>query len=330
MKSRLDNYFKKYVDEFVFLELMPEFVKRERLDFMRKVPMPVKKEHLKELSEEGSIKFKYFTDGMTDILGIDPEFKYRTQYITFLRYINKNIVQAIAVSAVKEAQDGKLVHAAIMLRGALAIDSYDPDALYNYMLVCRNLYVTFDDKQKVSDFKSEVFELLELLEEVKPDFPMTYYYLGYAHVNAGRYAEAERAWKKFTMLSEPCEELDEIKERISDLAVPVHIEEGYRNVIAGNYEKGLEILSQYKDNESLQKWWPLNYYLGVANSRIGKYDQAIEYFKKALKEAPSSIEILQEMTIAYNAVSDEVNAEKYMKKIEMVKKNQEKDKDVWD
>ncbi len=330
MKSRIDKYFKKYLDDFVFLELMPEYVKRERLDFMRRVPMPVKRDQLKELSEEGRIDFKYFIDGMIDILGLDPEFKYRTQYITFLRYIDKNIVKAAASSAIKEALDGKLVHAAIILRGALAISPYDPDALYNYMLVCRNLYVTFDDRQKVADFKAEVFEVLELLKEVKPDFSMTYYYLGYAHVNAGRYAEAEKAWQKFTLLSEPCDELNEIRERLSDLKIPVHIEEGYQNIIGGNYEKGLEILNQYKDNAALQSWWPLNYYLGVAHSRIGKLSAAIEYFKKALKEAPSSIEILQEMTAAYNASGDEVNAEKYRRKIEMVKKNHEKDKNAWD
>ena len=54
MNNRLDKYFSEYLDQFVFLELMPEYVKRERLDFMRNVPMPIKKEHLKELAgEEG-------------------------------------------------------------------------------------------------------------------------------------------------------------------------------------------------------------------------------------------------------------------------------------
>ena len=47
MNNRLDKYFSEYLDQFVFLELMPEYVKRERLDFMRNVPMPIKKEHLK-------------------------------------------------------------------------------------------------------------------------------------------------------------------------------------------------------------------------------------------------------------------------------------------
>ena len=35
MNNRLDKYFSEYLDQFVFLELMPEYVKRERLDFMR-------------------------------------------------------------------------------------------------------------------------------------------------------------------------------------------------------------------------------------------------------------------------------------------------------
>ena len=44
MIDRLDKYFKKYLDNYVFLELMPHYIKREHLDFMRGVPMPVKKD----------------------------------------------------------------------------------------------------------------------------------------------------------------------------------------------------------------------------------------------------------------------------------------------
>lgn len=43
MNNRLDKYFSEYLDQFVFLELMPEYVKRERLDFMRNVPDADKK-----------------------------------------------------------------------------------------------------------------------------------------------------------------------------------------------------------------------------------------------------------------------------------------------
>ena len=67
MIDRLDKYFKKYLDNYVFLELMPHYIKREHLDFMRNVPMPVKKEYLKELAGKDEIHFQYFIEGMIDL-----------------------------------------------------------------------------------------------------------------------------------------------------------------------------------------------------------------------------------------------------------------------
>lgn len=323
MDNRLDKYFSEYLDNYVFLELMPEYVKRERLDFMRNVPMPIKKEYLKELTGENGVKFQYFIEGMVDLIGIDPGFRYVTQYVNFLRYVNKNMAKNLTSIAIGLAKEKKLNHAAILLRAALRIDGRDPDALYNYMLVCRNLYNEGEDDEYIADFKAEVFESLLKLKDVRPEFHMTYYYLGYAYINAGKYGDAWREWQKFMELCGPGEERSEISNRLRELEIPVKVEQGYMDVVNGRWEEGLAVLEAYKDEDTLKGWWPISYYIGVGYSRTGRHREAIEILKKALFENPSGAEIMAELVIAYNAVGDEVNAEKYRRKIEVVRKNRQ-------
>lgn len=323
MNNRLDKYFREHLDQFVFLELMPEYVRRERLDFMRNVPMPVRREHLKELAGKDGIKFQYFIEGMAYVIGADSEFPYRSQYANFMKYLNRDIVKNLVSLGIHQAKENDLESAAIILRAALRMDGEDPDALYNYMLVCRNLYSEGDDAEYIADFKTEVFESLLKLREVKPEFPMTYYFLGFAYVNAGKYGDAQREWKHFISLSVPGDEYTEIKKRLSELEIPVRVEQGYMDVINGRWEQGLAVLEAYKDDELMKDWWPMSYYLGVGYSRTGRYEEAAEVLKKALHENPSGAEIMAELVIVCNALGDEVNAEKYKKKMEVVRRNRE-------
>lgn len=319
MNNRLDKHLMKYLDDYVFLELMPEYVKRERLDFMRGVPMPVKKDMVGALAKNKGIEFKYFTMGMVNVIGMNPSFKYVSQYVNFLNYVNKDIVPSMVMVGMEQAKMSELEPACITLRAALVIDPDNVDAMYNYMLVCRNLYLESDDKQFVTDFKTEVFESLLKLKELAPDFAMTYYYLGFAYLNSGKYREAQGEWDRFLHISGPCSERLEIRDRLRDIEDPVKIEKGYNDVINGKWHEGLVVLEQYKDTDKME-WWPLPYYLGVGYSRTERYNEAVDMLKQALKGNPSSAEIMAELVIAHNALGDEVNAEKYKKKIDILRK----------
>lgn len=319
MNNRLDKHLMKYLDDYVFLELMPEYVKRERLDFMRGVPMPVKKDMVGALAKNKGIEFKYFTMGMVNVIGMNPSFKYVSQYVNFLNYVNKDIVPSMVMVGMEQAKMSELEPACITLRAALVMDPDNVDAMYNYMLVCRNLYLESDDKQFVTDFKTEVFESLLKLKELAPDFAMTYYYLGFAYLNAGKYREAQGEWDRFLHISGPCSERLEIRDRLRDIEDPVKIEKGYNDVINGKWHEGLAVLEQYKDTDKME-WWPLPYYLGVGYSRTERYNEAVDMLKQALKGNPSSAEIMAELVIAHNALGDEVNAEKYKKKIDILRK----------
>jgi tetratricopeptide (TPR) repeat protein len=319
LNDRLDKYFAKYLEGYVFLELMPDYVKRERLDFMRHVPLPVKKEQVGGLTGDKGIEFKHFTIGMINIMGINPSFRFVPQYVNFLNYINKDIEKAIVLVGIEQAKSFDLERACITFRAALVIDPDNVDALYNYMLVCRNLYLGSTDNAYTADFKMEVFESLLRLKELTPDFDKTYYYLGFAYINAGKYREAQNEWQKFVQLSGPCRERLEIRDRLNEIEDPIRIEQGYNCVISGRWNEGLEILETYIDTDKME-WWPLPYYLGVGYSRTGRYQEALKMLKQALQGNPSSAEIMAELVIANNALGDEVNAEKYKKKLDILKK----------
>lgn len=317
MDDRLNKYFAKYADDYVFLELMPDYIKKEHLDFMRNVPMPVKRSVVTDLADDQGIEFKYFTMGMINMLGIDPQFEYASKYVTFLKFINPHIGKVIDDVGVGLAQAEHLDEACITFRAALSLDPDDLDALYNYVLVCINMYNKSEDNDYTADFKTEVFETLIHMKAAHPDFDRTYYYLGFAYLNAGRYTMAEREWEEFLRLSGPGDQRKEIEERISGMEDAVRIEKAYHDVIGGKWEKGLQVLEEYKGTEMMD-WWPLSYYLGVGYSRTGRYKEALQMLKYAVKKNPSSPEICAELVIVNNALGDEVNAEKYRRKLKIL------------
>lgn len=318
MNDRLDKYLMHHMEDIVFLEFMPDYVKREHLDYMRNVPVPVKKDVVGNLAGNNGIEFYHFVMGMINVIGIRPSFEYASKYISFLKHLHSDIADTAVRVGLGLAQANDLEKACIHLRAALVMDPDNVDALYNYMLVCRNLYLQSDENAYIADFKSEVFESLLALKELKPDFAMTYYYLGFVYINAGKYEEAQREWTEYMRISEPGRERLEIQDRLKELTDPVRIEQGYTDIMSGQWEKGLAVLEEYMETDLMDEWWPLPYYIGVGYNRTGRNQEAVGMLKKALKGNPSSAEIMAELVIANEALGDEVNAQKYRNKIKIV------------
>lgn len=121
---------------------------------------------------------------------------------------------------------------------------------------------------------------------------------------------------------------EEIAERLVALEKPVEIEKGYNLVISGRYEEGIRALSPYKEGE-FASWWPLWFYLGTAYGELGETEEAIACFTEVLKYAPSNIESMEELVKLYEKTGNAEKAEKYKKKIGVVKDNREKDRILW-
>lgn len=148
---------------------------------------------------------------------------------------------------------------------------------------------------------------------------------------------------------------EEIRMRLDSLKEPVEIEKGYNMVLSGRYAEGIEKLSEYKEGK-FADWWPLWYYLGVAynqlseieaRSRIGSdgsetgeacegdgnivngrdfAQKAAEHFLHVLKLSPSNIETMEELVGLYRRLGDTEKADKYERKIRVVKDNAAQDR----
>jgi tetratricopeptide (TPR) repeat protein len=157
-----------------------------------------------------------------------------------------------------------------------------------------------------------------MITEMYPDFPDSYYYLGYAYLNLGLYVKAQFAWEKFMEYSKDGKNRKEIRERLQQLEEPVQIEQGCNDVMSGRYQQGIALLEKYKTSR-FKTWWPLFYYLGIGYEMTGQMEEAIASFKKVLTMNASHIETMEELVAIYEKAGDEANVFKYANKIRIIK-----------
>ena len=355
-KDRIGQYLRPRLKEIVFDELSDAYLKRAGIeDILKGIPIPLKREEL------GKISTLTIAKCMAFVIGCDPEFKYKENYIAYIkrtfevRFANALIAEGVEAAAEKKAYD----YACIMFRAAMQLEPDNGDVYYCYGRACRDAYGLAAEKFESSEeaeefvgrFKAEALEAFEVATLKNPKLADAYYFLGYAYLNMGLYIKAKLTWEEYMRLTEatetsldsstgkPAEEnpayaenlrevREEIAERLASLAKPVEIEKGYNFVISGKYEEGIEILSQYKEGE-FASWWPLWFYLGTAYGELGETEKAISCFTEVLKYAPSNIESMEELVKLYEKTGNAEKAEKYTKKIGIVKDNIEKDRILW-
>ncbi|NLY70498.1 MAG: tetratricopeptide repeat protein, partial [Clostridiales bacterium] len=321
-EDRIKKYLKKYLKLFVFDELSPEYIKRAGIDFMKGVPIPLRKEDLEAFKSGEGLKPNRIADNIVWVMGIDPEFKYVPQYV---EYMNQNFTYRILEGILKKGRDlaekGEYDHATIYFRAILVLKPDYLHAMYSYARVCREQYLNSHNEELIGRYKAESIEYFELLTEVHPKFAQAYYYLGYAYLNMGLYQKACFVWEEFLRRSMHRKDKNEIRHRIQQIQEPVQIEKGYTAVLAGRWHEGIEILEPFT-NSRFHDWWPLSYYLGVAYCRTHKKDKAIECFKKALRLNPSHVESMLELADIYKEIEDKENETKYRKKAELILKRE--------
>jgi tetratricopeptide (TPR) repeat protein len=317
------------MDDYIFRDLSDAFFKNTAVvELMHNVSVPFRREDLLEEATKGAnesdeIPIQVLMENMTCVIGMDPHFRYSEVYVAFLLHtMGKNVGHTIAKSAKKYAQNGMYEDAVIRYRASLACDPFYLDAMYGYARVCRELYLVSSDPDKTGNLKAEALDYFELLTEIFPDYNSGYYYLGYMYLNMGLYVKAEIVWREYMRLSTspktPAKDKKEIRERLRQIQGPVEIEHGYNAILRGSYEEGIEMLEPFI-NSDFNDWWPLYYYLGIGYMETARAEEAIASFKKVLQRNASHLESMQELADIYQAQGDKVNAEKYTKKMEIVK-----------
>lgn len=337
-KDRIGQYLKVQLSEVVFDELSDAYLEKAGIsDILTGVPVPLRK------SELGKISTLTIAKCMAFVIGCDPEFKYKENYISYIRRtFEVRFADALIAEGVESAANGSHVYACTLFRAAMMLEPDDANAYYCYGRSCKDIYEaasggepTEESEQLIARFKAEALEAFEVATLKNPRLADAYYFLGYAYLNMGLYIKAKLTWEEYTKLladmpdsNDKKELLEEIEGRLACLEKPVEIEKGYNFVISGRYEEGIEILEKYREGE-FASWWPLWFYLGTAYGELREMEKAIDCYKEALKYSPSNIECMESLVNLYNAMGDNERAEKYSKKIDVVKGNIEKDRQLW-
>lgn len=354
-KDRIGRYLVPHLDEIIFDELSDAYLAKAGIaDILTDVPVPLRK------SELGGISTLTIAKCMAFVIGCDPEFKYKENYVSYIvRTFGEKFADALVAEGV-EAADAKndYDYACIMFRAAMQINPENAGAYYCYGRACKDAYetaaadlgVSEDAEEFVGRFKAEALEAFEVATLKDPTLAEAYYFLGYAYVNMGLYVKSKLTWEEYMKLTEEAASIDETDEKMQDesfaerikelrqirkeiaarlesLEKPVEIEKGYNLVISGRYEEGIAALSEYKESE-FASWWPLWFYLGTAYAELGENEEAVSCFTEVLKYSPSHLETMEELVKLYEKLGDEEKAKKYADKAEIVKDNMEKDRQL--
>ncbi|QHI73062.1 tetratricopeptide repeat protein [Aminipila terrae] len=318
--DRVGCYLKKYLDDFVFVELSDAFLEKADVkNLMKNIPIPLRKTDAEHFKDEQGVNTSLIAENMIWVVGIDPKFTYTEHYIAFLlKLYNQKIIEGILMEGQNAAEKEDFDNACIHFRACLCLKPDYLNGMYGYAMACREMYLKGGTEDYVGNFKAESIDFFELLTEEHPEFAQGYYYLGFAYLNLGLYTKAEITWRQFVDRATDSKDKNEIIERLQQLEAPVKIEAGCNHILAGRYEEGIYKLEPYL-NGQFKTWWPLSYYLGMAYSRTGELEKAVQCFKNVLTLHPSHIETMVELAALYKEAGDQENEQKYSKKIELIR-----------
>ncbi len=319
-EDRIGRYFQKYLKRFVFVEFADEFLAKTKVkDIMKGVPVPLRKEDVKEFAGGAGLKATHIAENMAWVMGSDPKFKYTKQYVAYLSTLfNYKIYEGMLKLGRDAAEKEDYDNACIHFRASLCMQPDYLHGMYSYARVCRSMYLESDDPEYVGRFKAEALDYFELLTETHPRFAQGYYYLGYAYLNMGLYNKTFAAWRGFLKFTRNGKDRREINQRIKQIQDPMRIEEGCNEISAQRFDTGIEILEPYLDTK-FKDWWPLHYYLGVGYVHTDRVPMAMARFKTVLGLNPSHLETMEELVKIYEEQKDKENATKYRKKIQLIR-----------
>ncbi len=318
MFTSIEGFLKSKVNEFVFIELKDdEKLKAKGFPSIKNTPLPIPINEVvgrvKEDINISDISLLKIIEGMIFLTGIDSNFIHNETYKNFLQAFDKNIDDTIVKQGLKYVDIEKKIEGLICFKSSLHLNSDNLDALYNYGRCCEELSKGNEDEDKFSKaLEDEALEVFEKIASEYPDFPLSYYHLGFYYANKSLYKKAELTWEIFIEKNEDENKEMEVLQMLAKLDPKIKFEEGYNSVLNGEPGKALEILLPLGD--VYPEWWNLLFFIGLAYRYLEKYTDALKYFEQILNIEPSQGDTLNEIGLCYISSGKVLEAKKYFKK----------------
>ncbi|MBR5739869.1 MAG: hypothetical protein IKX81_01105 [Firmicutes bacterium] len=290
--DRIGELLTEHLKDFIFDELSGEYLRKAGVyDILKDVPVPIRR------TEMTGITVLKIALNMAFVIGCDPGFKYRDNYVQYiLKNFDKRFSDGLLAQGMDRAEKGDFEEAVIDFRAAILVDPNNAKAYYCYGRGLMDVYESMSQADETGDsgiydratreeiigrYKAESIGAFEVAVDKDPGLADGYYYLGYAYLNMGLYVKAKLVWEKYLELSDTSEgsgdeavdkarkeARDDIRTRIAQLEEPIKIEEGYNMILSGKFEEGIKKLKPYTET-GFGNWWPLWFYLGTAYKELG-------------------------------------------------------------
>ena len=126
--DRIGELLTGYLKDFVFDELSEEYLKKAGVyDILKDVPVPIRR------TEMTGITVLKIALNMAFVIGCDPNFKYRDNYVKYiLKNFDKRFSDGLLAQGMDRAEKSSFEEAVIDFRAAILVDPDNAKAYYCY------------------------------------------------------------------------------------------------------------------------------------------------------------------------------------------------------
>lgn len=296
--NNLEKLFKEKTNDISFLELKENAsIKISNYIVRDELPLPVITntlvEDIKEGNLEEEINLSNVIEGIIYLIGSDPGFVHTKEYIKLLKSYKTNIEDYIFFKGIKYFEAKDLIRSGIYFRAILVLNPENIKAKFNYALILEEFGKEDIEKDRVEEGEELLVAAIGQLEEIlkiNENYSLAYYKLGFFYKYNEQYIKAQLTWKKFLILDNDDNRLQEIREEIDLIEDNVRFETGITylnyNDFGSAVEYFLKLLPKYKED------FNTNFLIGLSYKGMGDYNNALEYLNKAYELDPTNENVI--------------------------------------
>ncbi len=328
MAGTMEEFLLEQTKELTFVSLdIGKLLKDKNIGLDNEVvEIPILLEDLTNKKKKNDQEFMITTEilvkGIAYLLGVDPNFKYRSEYIRILESLSPDITKALLILGNNTFDQGEKSKGMIFLKGATTLSPDNPKALFNYAVALLAMVEDLRNKEnpdkiitsreRIELFQTEARKKLENLLEIEPEHALAHYHLGFLYKKDSLFQKAEIIWKKALVsgLEEHLEEhVNTLLREIEDLVL---YEKGYQKILQGEGGTGLKVLLELEDR--YPEWWNLHFFIGLGYRQQEEYPKAITYFQRVLELEDRIADPYVEIALSFAGMGEHQKAIEYFEK----------------
>lgn len=306
----INEYFRKKSKEISFFEAKEEArIQIPGYPTDRHLPLPIMTKKLVkgveggELEEE--IKISYIIEGIIFLIGTDEEFPNIDAYKNILKTMGKDLKEYIFYEGIKLIEKKDYDSGAIYFRTLKLIDGENIDGLFNYALALEEIAKSFLDEEREEEginFLQTSTRELESILDIDDKYPLAYYKLGYHYKFFGQFLKAKLIWTKYLVLDRDDLRLQEIRTELDLIEDDVTLESGVTYLSHEQYDNALNMFLKLLPR--FNRWWELNYFIGIAYRELGDHEKSVEHFQTAIESSDAGPDVYNELGISLFNLGD--------------------------